>query len=179
MIRSYAGIGSRKTPTEVLDLMKSIATSLKDHLVLYSGGAPGADKAFEEGAGTNKKIFVPWNGFSGYKQLYTIPEEAYEMASKAHPAWQYLSNGARALMARNCQQVLGEKLDDPIEFVLCWTPDGCSDEKSRTRQTGGTGLAITIASRNGIPVFNLQNDFSRNFVLKSLIPNIQNNKVIE
>lgn len=173
MVKSYAGIGSRQTPIEILNLMTQIASELKDHMVLNSGGAPGADKAFEDGAGTSKKIFVPWNGFGGYKQLYKIPEKAYEMASTAHPAWGYLNQGVRSLMARNCQQVLGEHLDDLVEFVLCWTPDGCCDEKSRTRKTGGTGLAITIASRNGIPVFNLKDDICRNFVLNTLIPNIQ------
>ena len=174
-IKSYAGIGSRRTPAEVLLLMTKIAFDLKDHLTLNSGAAPGADMAFEDGAGSNKVIFVPWNGFSGKKMQYPIPPEAFEMASKAHKAWPYLSSAVRSLMARNCQQVLGKNLDDPVEFVICWTPDGCEDDKTRTRDTGGTGLAITIASWNAIPVFNLQNDFSRHFVLETLIPNIVKN----
>lgn len=176
MVKSYAGIGSRETPPDILLLMTEIASKLKDHLTLNSGAAPGADKAFEDGAGSNKKIFVPWDGFSGCRQLYEIPEAAYEMASKAHPAWPYLKHPVRSLMARNCQQVLGEHLDDPVEFVLCWTPDGCCSEKTRGKHTGGTGLAITIASRNDIPVFNLKDNFSKNFVLNTLIPHIQSTK---
>lgn len=176
MTKSYAGIGSRKTPAEILVSMTQIALKLKDHMVLHSGAADGADLAFEYGADINKKIFVPWKGFSGRDQLYPIPPEAFKMASEAHKYWHYLTNGAQALMARNCQQVLGENLDDPVEFVICWTPDGCEDDKTRSKETGGTGLAITIASRNGIPVFNLKNEFSKDFVINTLIPNIQKNK---
>lgn len=66
----------------------------------------------------------------------------------------------RALMARNCQQVLGPNLDDPSKFVLCWTPDGCEHASTRSRTTGGTGLAISVASEFGIPVFNMANEKS-------------------
>lgn len=60
-------------------------------------------------------------------------------------------------MARNGHQVLGATLDQPVSFVLCWTPDGAESEAQRTRDTGGTGQAIALASRHGIPVFNLAN----------------------
>ena len=43
--------------------------------------------------------------------------------------------------------ILGERLSEPVKFVLCHTPDG--------KDTGGTGLGIRIAKSRGIPVFNL------------------------
>lgn len=57
-----------------------------------------------------------------------------------------------------CYQILGRDLSDPVDFVVCWTPDGCESEKERSRASGGTGQAIALASRLGIPVFNLARD---------------------
>lgn len=51
--------------------------------------------------------------------------------------------------------MLGQHLDTPSDFVLCYTPDGARIEAERTRRTGGTGQAIALASRWGVPVFNL------------------------
>jgi predicted Rossmann fold nucleotide-binding protein DprA/Smf involved in DNA uptake len=46
----YAGIGSRSTPPETLPLIESIAARLAEKgWVLRSGGADGADSAFEKG----------------------------------------------------------------------------------------------------------------------------------
>ena len=42
---------------------------------------------------------------------------------------------------------LGPILDDPVEFIICWTPGG--------KVTGGTGQAIRIAKDLDIRVFNL------------------------
>ena len=56
--RSYAGIGSRKTPPHVLAAMTQIAEALAERgYILRSGGAGGADSAFEKGAGSAKKSF--------------------------------------------------------------------------------------------------------------------------
>ena len=65
-------------------------------------------------------------------------------------------------MARNVQQILGETtqptLDKVSQLVICWTPDGCSDGKKTTRDTGGTGQALRIAADYNIPIFNLENE---------------------
>ena len=47
----YAGIGSRETPDHVLETMASAAQYLgKEGFTLRSGGAKGADTAFDQGA---------------------------------------------------------------------------------------------------------------------------------
>ncbi len=54
-IRYYAGIGSRKTPEEILVIMTHIAVRMRNlGWVLRSGCALGADTAFENGAGNLK-----------------------------------------------------------------------------------------------------------------------------
>lgn len=158
----YAGIGSRKTPEEVLRLMERIAVRLAERgFALRSGGAPGADQAFERGArqgGGAVEIFIPWPGYEGYlpgPEVALASARATLMAAELHPAWERLSNGVRKLMARNCHQILGASLEDPVAFVICWTPDGAESEAECGCETGGTGLAIRLASRWGVPVVNL------------------------
>lgn len=154
----YAGIGSRKTPDTILADMRHIATVLEQQgYILRSGGADGADQAFEDGVNQswNKEIILPWNGFNkkstsrlGYTLLpdRMVPA-AMEMASQIHPAWDRCSSVARAFHARNMAQILGPWLDRPVEFVVCWTPKG--------ETVGGTATAIRLAQQKNIPVINL------------------------
>lgn len=144
-MRYYTGVGSRETPQNILDRFTRLARFLEDY-TLRSGGADGADTAFEIGAAA-KEIFVPWKGFNGNdSKLFNQKLEAFEIASRHHPAWDKLKDSVKKLMSRNVHQVLGVDLKTPSEFVVCWTPNG--EEK------GGTALAIRVAKENGIPVFN-------------------------
>jgi hypothetical protein len=70
----YTGIGSRKTPENILKLMQAIGKRLGSlGIRLRSGGAEGADSAFEGGArrafkekhGLEPLIFLPYPGFCG------------------------------------------------------------------------------------------------------------------
>jgi len=146
----YAGVGSRETPQNILVLMADLAEQLGalGH-TLRSGGAIGADRAFEKGADRGnypKEIF--------YAKDCTT--ECMGISKLYHPAWSRLSEYAKQLHGRNVLQILGEDLQTPVEFVVCWTPDGCVDHTTRTIKTGGTGTAISVASERNIPVFNLQ-----------------------
>lgn len=152
----YAGIGSRETPVDVATKMTELAVRLAAlGYTLRSGGAPGADTFFEMGA-KSKQIFLPWKGFNkNPSNLYVVSDEALALASDHHPAWDKLPDSVKKLMGRNAYQVLGLELDSPSEFLVCWTPDGCESHLTRTAKTGGTGLAISIASKLGIPIYNL------------------------
>ena len=155
----YAGIGSRSTPEPVLQVMRQIAHRLSElGYTLLSGGAAGADTAFEAGQFGQKEIYLPWPGFRHLqgRHCVTLPSaEAYRVAEPMPPAWKRLGDTAQALTARNSHQVLGADLRSPVDFVVCWTPDGCETEAARSRATGGTGQAIALADRWGIPVVNL------------------------
>ena len=149
---AYAGIGSRSTPLNILYQM----TELAEHLricgwTLRSGGAKGADTAFESGApdcfAGKKEIFLPTD---------VIPDEAFEIAAQHHPTWGGLKPFVKRLHARNVQQILGRHLDSKVKFVVCWTKDGA--ETKTTIETGGTGQAIRVANAYKIPVFNLANE---------------------
>jgi len=155
-MKYYTGIGSRKTPTEILNMMTRIAMKLeKEGYILRSGGAEGADKAFERGVKNTSS-----------KNIYYANDatpEAMLLASTYHPAWDRCSDYAKKLHGRNCFQILGRDLKAPSKFVICWTPDGCTNHKDRTIQTGGTGTAISIADYHQVEVFNLtkQEHFDR------------------
>lgn len=143
----YTGVGARKTPREVLNLMSDIAFMLNDlGYTLRSGGAVGADRAFENTA-VRKSIFYAKDCTS----------KAEKIASKFHPAWNRCSSFARKLHGRNAFQVLGKNLNDPSSFLICWTPDACTCHRDRTIRTGGTGTAISIADNYGVKVWNLAN----------------------
>lgn len=162
---AYAGIGSRETPDHILATMQVLGKEFAElGLTLRSGGASGADLAFEVGANqvpnAQKEIYLPWKGFNqNPSPLFTIPDGALEIAKAHHPAWHACSHAARKLHARNVLQILGQNLDAPVKFVVCWTPDGA--ETRTTSKTGGTGQAIRIANIYQVPVFNLNNDEMR------------------
>lgn len=138
-MKYYSGIGSRSTPYEIQCVMTKLASSLEDiGYILRSGGAFGADRAFEAGVKFgNKEIFLANTKAS---------EGALEIAARIHPAWDTMSDYGKACHARNVYQILGESLKDPVEFVLCWTPEA--------KEVGGTRTGIVLAREFGIPVYN-------------------------
>ncbi len=151
----YTGIGSRQTPVDVLERMVQIGKKFAEMgFTLRSGGADGADSAFEQGcdlANGTKEIYIPWNNFNnlstsaGY--LVGNHPDAETIASTLHPAWHRCSQGAKKLHTRNVYQVLGVNLNDPSVLVVCWTPNG--------QVVGGTGQAMRLAIQNNINIFNL------------------------
>ena len=151
-MKHYTGIGSRETPKDILELMTQLAVQLeKKGYTLRSGGAGGADSAFEQGASTAKEIFLPWRGFNGNtSKLYRIDRKALDLAESLHPAWHRCSPGARKLHARNTYQVLGTDLETPSEMLICWTSNG--------KRVGGTATAIKLAESHGVEVINLGNN---------------------
>jgi len=172
-MKYYTGIGSRRTPEDILKWMEIFGKKFDINYTLRSGGAPGADKAFEKYVKV-KDIYLPWKGFeSNASPLFSPSEEAFELASTLHPGWKNLSEGAKKLMARNAHQVLGTNLKIPSEFVICYTPDGATTEKTCTRNTGGTGLAIRLADKMKIPVFNLGDKKTLYYLTKQYNINIR------
>lgn len=139
-MKYYAGIGSRSTPPEILEYMTKAAGFLERMgYTLRSGGAAGADTAFENGVKyiENKVILRPKHS----------TKESETLASTIHSMWSACNEYAKQLHGRNCQIILGENLDKPVSFVLCWTLDGV--------ESGGTRTGLVLAKERGIPTFNL------------------------
>ena len=140
-----------QTPDDVCKAMANYAGIFESKgLILRTGGAHGADKAFASGVKSKKMIetYVPWRGFNSIDTLFDSPtEKALETAERYHKNWRNLKQGAKLLHGRNAHIILGENCDDPVDFVVCWTKDG--------KDSGGTGLGMRIAKAKKIPVYNL------------------------
>ena len=166
MAKYHTGIGSRDIPKNIWSKFLVFGDALAQlGWTLRSGAAWGADTAFERGcdkAGGNKEIYLQWKNFKDHtSELYYISPEATELACEIYgrDRWKRAKGSTRAFMARNMYQVTGLELNEPSEFVVCWTPDGCNHHSTRKRGrdgTGGTGQAIAYASELDIPVFNIR-----------------------
>jgi hypothetical protein len=144
--------------------MNAWAKWLSNHdYILRSGGADGADSAFEAGCHPDRRqIFLPWPEFNRNPSHYTAPTpKAYAIAEVYHPAWFRCNSKARAFHARNSHQVLGPNCDDPVKFIMCWTPYG--------KVTGGTGQALRLAAALDIPIINLGAQPGANRSIKEIL----------
>jgi hypothetical protein len=169
----FAGIGSRTTPQNILDLMPKITEYLYDkNYILRSGGANGADEYFEKGVpqGKIKEIFLPWKNFNNNSSpLYIenknkILEEnlniATTYAKNFHPNWERLKPAGKKLMTRNSFQILGIEPNNEKQFsnvVICYCPI------KNGKPTGGTAQALRIAEHHNIKIYNLflQDDYNK------------------
>ncbi|MFW6022796.1 MAG: hypothetical protein ACOCQW_04695 [Halanaerobiaceae bacterium] len=163
----YAGIGSRKIPQDIADIMEELGFCLsRKGFILRSGASPGSDTAFELGtirAEGKFDIYLPWKGFGkregdGYHNAENLPNyrKAKSLAVKYHPKFKRLSEESKKLIIRDTYQILGYDLGTPCRFVICWTEDACVSDALRTEKTGGTGQAISIASDLMIPIYNIR-----------------------
>lgn len=169
----YTGVGSRKTPKTQCEVLKALAYRLaRNSYTLRSGGAEGADTAFEDGAKQHLirspkqfyDIYLPWDGFEGRRKGFNhhAPEdcspqlwkEAASIAKEVHPRWDACSKGDKTLHTRNVFQVLGHALDDQSKFLVCWAE---VDRKGIPK--GGTSTAWRIAKEHGVPCFNINTTF--------------------
>ena len=145
--RYYAGIGSRETPPEILQLMTKIAEHMRGRgYILRSGGADGADTAFEDGAGDSKEIFYAQDA-NGDDNAYALLDKVCLSLDNAPDDSSRMRRYVRNLLARNMYQILGKSLDTPVDCVICWTPGA--------QLLGGTRYAIRLAQLKEIDVYNL------------------------
>lgn len=178
------GVGSRDTPPDIQDILRIFAA------VLYSlgygwrsGGARGADEAFEQGVLTyphykpgnsleslTLQVYLPWNGFAPNPQE---PFKKYQDYAKGYV------NSSRLAEWRNAEAIamsihpLGERLQaNPgvlklhtrnIFQVLGYdlrTPSRCvylyaKPSKDGNGVQGGTGTAYRLAKQHSVPTVNL------------------------
>lgn len=176
-MKAYTGVGSRKTPKAIADVMHRLAVKLGSQgWTLRSGAAEGADIAFELGwlewyanntrgiVEPQAEIYVPWSGFEDHDKgglfgATIVPsdiwfqnwDKAEKIAARIHPAWENCSQGARKMHTRNVFQVLGKTLDSPSKMLVCW-----ADVDTDGVPGGGTRTAWVLAREHNIECFNLR-----------------------
>lgn len=140
LVKFYAGIGSRTITSAVhRELLSSVAALLEEKgYILRSGGAVGADNAFESG------VFQP-----PMKEIYR-PEistpEADLIAATIHPNWMRCTGEAVKCHGRNVMIILGRQLTTPVDFTLF---------ASKDETKGSTRTGIVLSRNKTIPNFNL------------------------
>jgi len=164
-IKYYTGVGSRKTPVEICNIMTEIGYKLEQKkFKLRSGRAVRADQAFE------KKV--------RYKDIYTIENFDYsrknynfcknEILSVLDPGIDFdtfYSKYSQTLILRDVNQVVGVYPNlVHSKFLICWT----KHENYYDKGLGGTRFAVRIALKYNIPVFNLVNKDHLNRIQKWL-----------
>lgn len=144
--------------------LQTLFAKTKPNSILRSGAAKGSDEAFELGA-KHAEIYLPDRGFRGHQTgiwQYTPEQTAWGeyLAQKVYPI--VIQNRQHMKMfRRNAFQVVGLSTcvedSDPSEFLMCWTPDGCTKPSEYMRgRTGGTGIAIMIAWEFDVEIWNLR-----------------------
>jgi len=149
-MKIYAGIGSRETPKSVLLAMSTEAQRrAKEGWLLRSGGANGADEAFAAGAMAASgaiEIYRPYHSNTTSDKLAIQVIEELNKVQNTNLVFEKMKPYTQQLISRNMQIVLGEKLDTPVNEILCWTKNG--------DLTGGTRYAIMLGRMLAIPITN-------------------------
>ena len=161
-------VGSREAPFAACSFLAQQSLMLRNNGVLIRTG--------DASKGIDDAIVNPWQYYEGRDpdelqlmrsnaclEVYTAQDavnddNAQQMAARYHPVWENLTDYAKLLHARNCYQIAGLMLNNPSTAVVCWTPDSVTTHAARSKRTGGTGTAISVASAlYNIPVFNINN----------------------
>ena len=83
------------------------------------------------------------------KWVKQLSENNAEGDIEAKARW--YAEGAKNLQARNTFQIFGKNLDTPVDFVLFYS----EENGNSIRPKGGTGQAVEMARRKGIPTINM------------------------
>lgn len=145
---------------------------------LYSGNCCGADVAFQRGARERSTAWLPWAGFGydgaeGYDAtrycgevvvagddpagrallaLHPAPAKTIPRHARARAAHTLFPPRTAQLLTRDACQVIGDATHPPVEVVICCaTPQGPAPHVR-----GGTGQAVRVAVKRGIPVVNIR-----------------------
>lgn len=179
---TYAGIGSRETPADVLQLMYDLAIIYAiNGYILKTGAALGADQAFANGANRGNGIIqlhIPWQKYEqAWRNTLNLQNvsthvlknediEAYNSVDKFHPTPNKLSQGMKKLHARNYNIIAN------TNFVICYTHNGTL--------SGGTGQGLRLAQDLKIATINLGDDLTKqkyqNFANNNTLINYYKNK---
>jgi len=170
--RTATLIGSRKPPERIARVAVQIGRVLSERGIIgYSGGAPGMDSQFMFDYSPDRRVIIlPEDGFNNlyangkdivdFTQLDTY--KAADIARTVAGHFDSQNEYTQRRYSRNTYQVLREDLDSPTDFVLFW-----AEEVNRSVK-GGTAIAVRIARKYNVPVFNLWNESVLNEVCETL-----------
>lgn len=172
MARYFTGVGARYgVPQSVYERVDRIGRYLIGiGYKCRTGDAVGMDAAWRHISQPDCEFYAPKTRSNPLPGARIIVDERYRLAKQItrqhHPYFHNLNDFDAELQIRNVFEVLGEDVNDPSEFLICWTKDG--SEKKTSKETGGTGQAIRLAIAYNVPVFNLYHSDAEERLAKHL-----------
>lgn len=156
LYKPYTIVANNDVPPEIASKFEEIAKRLEQReYTVRIGGMEGIDDRIEK-AVKKFELHLPWREFNGKQsKFYYNGERAFAVAKMFHPTFDSMKKGIQAFLAKNARLILGDKMNSPTLFLLCWTEDGAESIRERTAKTGFSGHPIAIASALGVPIFNL------------------------
>lgn len=166
MQKYFAGVGSRETPKNIMELMIRLGRTATDLGYKFrSGDAYNADKAFWYGVQQSKKfedigaeIIIIEDGFRGrttdekifydYSKLsQDIKDQCMEIAKGVRGSFHGLNEMGIALHSRNVVQIKGLDLKSNVDILFLYAP-----LNRNGRVKGGTATAHDLAVKEEVPV---------------------------
>ena len=174
MVHVFAGDDNTE---EVEERLIKLAGKLKEKKFVYRCDASENDIIANKIAnieGLKKEVYLPFKKFNiDLADNATMPntfELPHNYAAQIYgPRYNDMKPGGRSVYASKVMAMLGVDCDNPIDFLLCYSPDGREGFQARERVdyklVGTLSFYIKLAQVAGIPVYNLKNkDSLINFI---------------
>lgn len=87
--------------------------------------------------------------------------------------WDKMKPFFQAKQSRNARMLVSSTLKSNAKCLIVWTPDGAAHATEVSDDTGYTGTIIKMASSVGVPVFNLNNEESRNYLNRYILKGVK------
>lgn len=124
-------------------------------------------------ADLTSEVYLPWPKFNENMEEPTLSfpkEPGYEVAKAYDKFFDKKKPAMRAIYASQAHTLVGEKADNPVDFLICYTEGGSEGFKKGYdyKKEGSLGYYIAICNELNIPIFNLKNDESFKRLVKLL-----------
>lgn len=151
-------------PDEIKQEFVKIAKALngKGYKYRHTGGSNDEiDNTILAIENINTESYLPWKTFNKEitKPVIKKPTgKSYRIAANSHKAFKKLTNGVRAILARNIHAMLGKELNKPATFIIAYSEDGAEaiTRGIDFKVTGNVAFFLKVAEDSNIPVFNIK-----------------------
>lgn len=86
--------------------------------------------------------------------------------------WDKMKPFFQAKQSRNARMLVSTSLKSNAKCLVTWSPDGATHATEISDKTGYVGTIIKMASATGVPVFNLNNEDSRNYLNRYILKGV-------
>ena len=172
----YSYLTDGSIPDEIVNKVKALVKALGGKKFVLRTIGDKTDKLGIELLNITEcahEVYLPWRKFN---EEITEPKLSYPKAEGYEVAKAYMKNfdkapaAVRAINAAYSHSLVGEKCDNQVNFVLCYT-DGGAEGFSKTfdyKKEGRLGYYIAMCNELNIPIFNIKNNDSFKRLVKIL-----------